>query len=193
MTPPKKDRKVALQKLYTKCKYIGAAYSQEIGEDFPGWAVSQVMAYNHFIPIKWLLATYLRDKLGAQGAPSEVFKKHSMGIWSKKRFDPTLDGVSRGSEGGRSYFKTAGEGGGAAFKLPNQLKTVEKPWIKADWEGMLGYLPERLRVPIVCKEKWGMNNTEVAEVLGVSEGTVGTRIKDAKRILRAIWDHAEIH
>ena len=51
-------------------------------------------------------------------------------------------------------------------------------------ESALGQLDPTLRVVFVLKEKEGLSYREIAESVGISEGTVGSRLNQARRQLR---------
>lgn len=58
-----------------------------------------------------------------------------------------------------------------------------------EWQGELireglAKLDERYRLPLVLQSYGGLNYREIAEILGIAEGTVASRISRGKEILR---------
>jgi DNA-directed RNA polymerase specialized sigma24 family protein len=58
--------------------------------------------------------------------------------------------------------------------------------VQPDLLGALRTLPPRLAAAIVLRHYHGYNNREIAASLGVSERTVGTRLRQAGERLRAV-------
>ena len=79
--------------------------------------------------------------------------------------DPlTLDAVASSQLGPHEIISTA-----------NQQATVHS---------LINSLPEELRVPLVLSAFEELNSREIAEILGIPEGTVRTRLQKARQILR---------
>ncbi|HZT30976.1 MAG TPA: RNA polymerase sigma factor [Bryobacteraceae bacterium] len=64
----------------------------------------------------------------------------------------------------------------------------EKAAITADWialvHRLIDTLPEELRQPLALSSVEELSSREIAEVMGIAEGTVRTRILRARQILR---------
>jgi RNA polymerase sigma-70 factor (ECF subfamily) len=55
---------------------------------------------------------------------------------------------------------------------------------QATVHAMIDALPEELRVPLVLSAHEELNSRQIAEVLGIPEGTVRTRLQRARQVLR---------
>jgi RNA polymerase sigma-70 factor, ECF subfamily len=64
----------------------------------------------------------------------------------------------------------------------------ERAAIAADWNGavhrLIDALPEELRQPLALSAVEEMNSREIAEVMGIPEGTVRTRLMRARKVLK---------
>jgi RNA polymerase sigma-70 factor (ECF subfamily) len=61
---------------------------------------------------------------------------------------------------------------------------------RVELQAALDSLPERLRTPLLLVEMLGLRYREVAEVVGVAEGTIKSRIFHARAQLQR-WSHAD--
>jgi RNA polymerase sigma-70 factor (ECF subfamily) len=73
-------------------------------------------------------------------------------------------------------------------ELPSGDASPEQAAIDGDWNAaihrLIDTLPESLRQPLVLSAVEEMNSREIAEAMGISEGTVRTRIMRARQILK---------
>jgi len=64
----------------------------------------------------------------------------------------------------------------------------EQAAIAADWKSMvhrlIDALPDELRLPLALSTVEGLNSREIAEVMGIPEGTVRTRVMRARHALK---------
>lgn len=147
-----------LKKLYFICRKLGYAYNQEIGQDFPAWAVDCVIR-NGFKSPKYLLIDYLRNKFGRKGASKKT-----------KTMRERLRGLRSGEnveDYDRTYFK---------FSLENQL----------DHNDMMDLLVPKDRIIRILHDKYGLNKTEIAYVFGLSLTNISQHLKKSTRILKTI-------
>jgi len=73
--------------------------------------------------------------------------------------------------------------------MPSQAaRDPEEAAVAADWNSVVARLvdalPEELRQPLALSTVEDLNSREIAEVMGIAEGTVRTRIMRARQILR---------
>lgn len=72
--------------------------------------------------------------------------------------------------------------------VPSNDASPEQAAIAGDWNAaihrLIDALPESLRQPLVLSAVEEMNSREIAEAIGISEGTVRTRIMRARQILK---------
>jgi RNA polymerase sigma-70 factor (ECF subfamily) len=63
--------------------------------------------------------------------------------------------------------------------------------VTADWNAavhrLVDALPQELRQPLALSTVEEMNSREIAQAMGIAEGTVRTRIMRARRILKRSW------
>lgn len=73
-------------------------------------------------------------------------------------------------------------------ELRSEDANPEQAAIDGDWNSaihrLIDTLPESLRQPLVLSAVEEMNSREIAEAMGISEGTVRTRIMRARQILK---------
>jgi RNA polymerase sigma-70 factor, ECF subfamily len=76
----------------------------------------------------------------------------------------------------------------AENELPSREAGPEQALLDARWEGLvhglIDALPEELRQPLALSGIDELNSREIGEILGVPEGTVRTRIKRARDLMR---------
>jgi hypothetical protein len=151
----------SIEKLYYKCRKIGSLYSQEISEDFPGWAVSAVLVRGYWVDIKWLLIDYFRSKFG------------------------------RPEEQGEGVNNTRRALGGLVENRPiNHEKTDPfKSWSK-DWETWMGFLPNPERAAMILHDKYGFTFKEIGDVFGKSESSACQYYGKAIKKIRTIHKHS---
>ncbi len=73
----------------------------------------------------------------------------------------------------------------AASSLPPPDRSVERAEARARLGAALSALPERQRVVVQLYELDGFSGPEIAELLGLSEGTVRWHLHEARKALRA--------
>ena len=146
-----------LKKLYFICRKLGYAYNQEIGQDFPAWAVDCVIR-NGFKSPKYLLIDYLRNKFG---------KTNTKGNEARK----TIGGL-RGADLDATYFDTR----------QSQQSTANE----LDHNDMMDLLVPKDRIIRILHDKYGLNKTEIAYVFGISLTNITQHLKKSTRILKTI-------
>ena len=153
-----------LEDLYNKCKSIGRIYSQEIGNDFPGWAIELIIKNNgNFKSIKLLLIDYFREKFGRTYKCDEKNKSNK---------------VRKILNGFRS--------GDGEIAVHNKLYLSADISCGIDYNSLLDLLPSTLRAYLVFKDKYGFTYEEVAFAFGVSRPYIFNECKKARKILSEI-------
>ncbi|HEY0797399.1 MAG TPA: sigma-70 family RNA polymerase sigma factor [Acidisarcina sp.] len=73
-------------------------------------------------------------------------------------------------------------------KLPSLAAGPEQAAVQSDWHAtvhrLIDALPEELRQPLALTSVEGLTSREISVVLGISEGTVRTRLMRARQVLR---------
>ncbi|MGH9627452.1 MAG: RNA polymerase sigma factor, partial [Bryobacteraceae bacterium] len=73
-------------------------------------------------------------------------------------------------------------------ETPSHSTSPEDAVIAADWSAavhrLVDALPEELRQPLALSTVEELNSREIAEVMGIAEGTVRTRLMRARQILK---------
>lgn len=86
----------------------------------------------------------------------------------------------------RAARLTAGQTG--ETEPASDAQTPEQAVVAADWNAtvykMMDALPEQLRQPLALSAIDEMRSNEIAEVLGIPEGTVRTRLMRARQVLK---------
>jgi RNA polymerase sigma-70 factor (ECF subfamily) len=76
----------------------------------------------------------------------------------------------------------------SAFDLPSLRADPEQTLLHADSQAiihrLIDALPEELRQPIALSSIQELNSREIAEILGIPEGTVRTRLMRARQMLK---------
>ena len=74
------------------------------------------------------------------------------------------------------------------LELPSSDATPEQVVITSDWNAMVhrlvDALPEELRQPLALSTTEQLDSREIAELMGIPEGTVRTRLMRAREILK---------
>jgi RNA polymerase sigma-70 factor (ECF subfamily) len=74
------------------------------------------------------------------------------------------------------------------FDVPSSSQDPEQAAIKADWNAtihrLIDALPEELRQPLALSTVEELNSHEIAQVMGIPEGTVRTRLMRARQVLK---------
>jgi RNA polymerase sigma-70 factor, ECF subfamily len=74
------------------------------------------------------------------------------------------------------------------FDVPSRGQDPEQAAIKEDWNAtihrLIDALPEELRQPLALSTVEELNSHEIAQVIGIPEGTVRTRLMRARQVLR---------
>jgi len=58
-------------------------------------------------------------------------------------------------------------------------------------QGLVAQLPDHFRTVLVLSEMEDMKNSEIAQVLGISESNVGARLSRARQVLRELMEVAQ--
>jgi RNA polymerase sigma-70 factor (ECF subfamily) len=76
----------------------------------------------------------------------------------------------------------------AGPELPSNLMSPEDTAIRANWNQvvhrLVDTLPEELRQPLALSTVEELNSRQIAQVMGIPEGTVRTRLMRARQILK---------
>ena|SRR5579863_4442139 len=74
------------------------------------------------------------------------------------------------------------------FDVPSSRQDPEQAAISADWNAtihrLIDALPEELRQPLALSTVEEFNSHEIAQVMGIPEGTVRTRLMRARQVLK---------
>lgn len=139
------------------------------------------------------LAVILRDPDEAEDCAQDAFTQ-AFQAWSKWRPDAPAEAwihriaVNRAiSYRRRASLRTVGEvirrlGKPAHGKDPAEIA------VQPDLLSALRAIPPKLAAAIVLRHYHGYNNREIAAALGVSERTVGSRLRQAGERLRAVLE-----
>ncbi len=72
--------------------------------------------------------------------------------------------------------------------MPSEEATPEDALLTSDWIGavrrLVDALPEEFRQVLALSGIEGLNSREIAEVVGIPEGTVRTRLQRARQLLK---------
>ncbi len=131
----------------------------------------------------------LRDSHAADDAFQATFlvlAKKADRVRPPDRLAPWLYGVAtrtamkaRGREVRRQQVERA-----YAIEAQNRAPAADEPDLLPVIDEQLNALPEKYRTPLVLCALQGLNKTEVAERLGLPEGTVSSRLARAREMLR---------
>jgi RNA polymerase sigma-70 factor (ECF subfamily) len=139
------------------------------------------------------LTAILRDPAEAEDCAQDAFV-HAFRAWRRWRPDAPAEAwihriaVNRAiSYRRRAQLRTAGE---LLRRLGRPAASADPAVIASqpDVLSALRSIPPRLAAAIVLRHYHGYNNREIAAAIGVSERTVGTRLRQAAERLRAILD-----
>jgi RNA polymerase sigma-70 factor, ECF subfamily len=138
------------------------------------------------------LQRFLKQLLGNRQAAEDVAQETFAGIWRHPNgFDP-----QRGTL--RSYVFGVGRKRAAEWlrKQKPQSDSATEPFegCKAETQSLIGNafdkLPVEQRTLLWLREVEGQSYAELAEILGIPEGTVRSRLFAARKALRQIWHAA---
>lgn len=138
------------------------------------------------------LQGFLKQSLGNRQAAEDVTQETFASIWQHPNgFDP-----ERGTL--RSYVFGAGRKRAAEWwrKQKPQTHSAKEPVeaCKAETQSLIGNafdkLPLEQRTLLWLREVEGQSYAELADVLGIPEGTVRSRLFAARRALRQVWHSA---
>jgi RNA polymerase sigma-70 factor, ECF subfamily len=139
------------------------------------------------------LQGFLRQFLGNRQAAEDVTQETFASIWQHPNgFDP-----KRGTL--RSYVFGSGRKRAAEWwrkqKPPSHAATEPVEAGKAETQSLIGNafrkLPAEQRTMLWLREVEGQSYTELAEILGIPEGTVRSRLFAARKALRQVWHSAQ--
>lgn len=129
----------------------------------------------------------LRNTFDAEDVVQETFLKlYRSGTWPAIRDERAFlaRAAWRVAVSRRPRARTESPNEAAATPEANP----EQSAIAADWSALVGRLvdalPEELRQPLALSTVDGLNSREIAEVMGIAEGTVRTRLSRARQILK---------
>jgi len=139
------------------------------------------------------LTAILGDPAEAEDCAQDAFV-HAFRAWKRWRPDAPAEAwihriaVNRAiSYRRRAHLRTVGE---LLRRLGRPAGTTDPAVIASqpDVLSALRSIPPKLAAAIVLRHYHGYNNREIAAAIGVSERTVGTRLRQASERLRAILD-----
>jgi len=138
------------------------------------------------------LQGFLKQFLGSRQAAEDVMQETFASIWQHPNgFDP-----ERGTL--RSYVFGAGRKRAAEWwrkqKPESHSATELVEGCKAETQSLIGNafdkLPAEQRTILWLREVEGQSYAELAEILGIPEGTVRSRLFAARKALRQVWHAA---
>lgn len=166
---------------------VAEAYEPGSGEDFD-------RLYRAAYPrVYRTLTAILRDPAEAEDCAQDAFV-HAFRAWKRWRPDAPAEAwihriaVNRAiSYRRRAQLRTVGE---LVRRLGRPAGGADPAVIasRPDVLSALRSIPPRLAAAIVLRHYHGYNNREIAAAIGVSERTVGTRLRQAAERLRTILD-----
>jgi RNA polymerase sigma-70 factor (ECF subfamily) len=135
--------------------------------------------------------TVLRNAHDAEDAAQEVFLK----LYRLWRPDPIRDERAYLSRlAWRAAIDRLKKRGPAAGRedsnseAPSPALTPEQAVLEADWSAvvhrMIDALPDDLRLPLALSATGDLKSGEIAQLLGIPEGTVRTRVMKARAVLK---------
>jgi RNA polymerase sigma-70 factor (ECF subfamily) len=115
---------------------------------------------------------------------------------TSRRFGPWLYRivVTRGLNFRKSRSRRAAEpleDAGVASQEPGPALAAEQAGLRATVAAALGRLPERQRMVVQLFELDGFSGAEIAQILGVSPGTVRWYLHEARQSLRGMLAHLQ--
>ena len=134
--------------------------------------------------------SYMKNREDAEDACQEVFFK----IWKtksvfedKSKYTTWLYSIARNTcldllkKNSKHIHEEIPEA------LPDRNNTPEKSYIAKEFEesvySALGLLDTDMKAVLLLREKAGLSYSEIAETLGIAEGTVKSRISRAREVL----------
>ena len=98
------------------------------------------------------------------------------------------DRVGRMTHPAGYLYRVGRSRGRSMSRIPSELPPVREqslPWVEVGLPAALESLSERQRVAVVLVHSLGWTQTEVAELLGVSQGAVRTHLERGMKRLRS--------
>lgn len=138
----------------------------------------------------------VRDRQRAEDITQDAFLKlyrHAPNLRSRERFLPWLYRAARTTvidqqrrlQRERRIFGENGPVAHRAHLVAEPDPSLERAERADDVRKAIAELPERFRTPFVLREEEGMRYQEIADVLGIPEKTVSSRISRARNLLAA--------
>ncbi|MGA7525259.1 MAG: RNA polymerase sigma factor [Acidobacteriaceae bacterium] len=117
-----------------------------------------------------------RDLRDERAWVARVVWRTAVEDWSSRQARLRRHGYRRGERGSDS----------GVDEVPDARRSPEESIVAANWEAavhrLIDSLPEELRQPLSLSAE--MNSREIAEAMGIAEGTVRTRLMRARQMLR---------
>jgi RNA polymerase sigma-70 factor, ECF subfamily len=142
-------------------------------------------------PVVRFVDHLVRDRALAEDVTQETFVRCHRNLHryeSQGRFTTWLVQIARNA--GIDAIRARDRHARAWQRAPAPAPAAD-PQIRAEIRAALGDLPAKLREPLLLVEITGFTYAEAAEVLGVAEGTVKSRVFRARRALAA-WFASEV-
>jgi len=98
------------------------------------------------------------------------------------------DRVGRMANPAGYLYRVGRSSGRSMRRIPSELPSVREqslPWVEVGLPAALESLSERQRVAVVLVHSLGWTQTEVAELLGVTQGAVRTHLERGMKRLRS--------
>ncbi|UCG76951.1 MAG: RNA polymerase sigma factor [Gemmatimonadota bacterium] len=122
------------------------------------------------------------DRFEGRSKPSTWL--YTIALRTCQRMKRKRAGEPRHLESLSELLPTADEGILRAVDETDPLEALEREGVRASVQEAIGELPHSFRVPLVLKEMADLSVPEIAEITGLTEGTIKTRLYRARLKLR---------